>query len=279
MSQKQCQFATATYEGMRRTNQDSLYPRDKHGLSRNGVFVVSDGHGQNGDKYSGRAVEILVSHLEDLLREGKQNVPETIVSALKDANSEFYAANLLQHGLQRKFYSGATVAVAFLQDRLLYYTSVGDSRIYLSDGDAVTPITRDDSYAQRLVDVKDLSPENAKVDYRKNELTKALGKDESMDVGVIKKELAGIDALLLCTDGLSGMLTDNEIKSIMQNSRDIHQAREILLERANKPQEIVQIYKDYHKVSEDEARKRLLEEQDNTTFILIKPTRGGINGA
>ena len=109
---------------------------------------------------------------------------------------------------------------------------MGDSRIYLVN-EEIKQLTRDHSVVQSLIESGKITPEDAKFHPRKNVITRAIGAEGTVtaDSDIIK--LNSGDTLLLCTDGLSNYLDDNEILSVFKNT-DISSVPDILVEKANK---------------------------------------------
>ena len=108
---------------------------------------------------------------------------------------------------------GTTLVCALIIDECLYVANVGDSRLYgFSEGNMIQ-ITRDHSYVQTLVDLGQLTPEEADHNPHKNIITKAIGihKKEEPDIFFDNLSASNADYLLLCSDGLSNMLDDQEI--------------------------------------------------------------------
>ena len=131
---------------------------------------------------------------------------------------------------------GSTCIILIIKEGRVYYGSVGDSRIYYIHGGNIVQVTRDQSYVQSLVDSGEITPEEAQYHQDKNQITNALGIEAMtppvLSPGPISPKAGGI--FLLCSDGLSNMLSPREILSIVsQNNMSLAQRAETLIAKAN----------------------------------------------
>ncbi|MEZ4763004.1 MAG: hypothetical protein R3C26_07345 [Calditrichia bacterium] len=95
---------------------------------------------------------------------------------------------------------------------------VGDSRAYLIRNNAIRQLTRDQSFVNQLVEAGKITEEEAEIHPRRNIILQALGNEEKLDVVISEEELQSGDKLLLCSDGLSGMIPKNELLEIVTAS-------------------------------------------------------------
>jgi serine/threonine protein phosphatase PrpC len=129
---------------------------------------------------------------------------------------------------------GCTIAVSFIHDRILHTCHVGDSRVYVINSSNITQITRDHSTVAELVRIGEMTREEARHSPLRGEITQALGaitsiKPEYNRTYALNKD----DVVLLCSDGLWEMLSDDEIQSIVAEKQDMKRACKELIHRAN----------------------------------------------
>jgi protein phosphatase len=230
-------FAGHTDIGRRRPlNEDSIYAED-------GVFLVCDGMGGHkaGEVASRLAVEAIAGFLRRSAEDPEMTWPYGYDPDLPhDANRLSTAIKLANRVVYRKSVSeddytgmGTTVAAAMVTPRrpLLTYAHVGDSRIYRIQSGVMQQLTRDDTWAN--LQQGELGDEEAVAPMR-NVLTKALGAREELQFGLNELSLAGGDIVLLCSDGLTNMLSDARILEIVtSNELDLHKACLELTSSAN----------------------------------------------
>lgn len=221
-----------TDKGRVRTDNQDAYFAGR--ISDNAVFaVVCDGMGgaNAGNVASENAVRHISEYIIRSYRDAMDTVEleKTVRNAVVSANIELFDMSASEQSLSGM---GTTAVIALIRNDEAIIANVGDSRIYLVN-EQIKQLTRDHSVVQSLIESGKITPEDAKFHPRKNVITRALGAEENVtaDTSVIKLEIT--DALLLCTDGLSNYLDDNEILSVFKNT-DISSVPEILVEKANK---------------------------------------------
>ncbi|HVG29811.1 MAG TPA: protein phosphatase 2C domain-containing protein [Pyrinomonadaceae bacterium] len=205
------------------------------------VFAVSDGMGGAlaGDVASRMAVETVRDMLvdEDTMREetqtGAQELP--LVEAVRNATG--YA----NYAIHRKSVEdpkcsgmGATLTAAAVTADAVALLQVGDSRAYLIRGDEIKLATKDQSLVQQLVDVGQISEEDAETHMFRNVILQALGAQSELAPVVSRAKLQRGDLLLLCSDGLSGKMRAEEMREIVAGAGgDLSEACRRLVEEAN----------------------------------------------
>jgi serine/threonine protein phosphatase PrpC len=155
---------------------------------------------------------------------------EMLKQAVVAANREvmaYAAANPQERGL------GATVTVAMLVGDVLTIAHVGDSRCYLLSGDALVQVTEDHSLVQKMVNTGNLSRFEARSHPYRNVIYRSIGADEQIEIDIIRKKLNSGDVLMLCSDGLNGMLGDDQIRDILLVNPDPTAAAKELVVAAN----------------------------------------------
>ena len=128
---------------------------------------------------------------------------------------------------------GTTLVVATCMGRYLQVANVGDSRLYIVNHKTIRQITRDHSLVEEMVRLGTITREEARNHPDKNIITRAIGASESVEADYFTVELEEGDAVLMCTDGLTNMLEDEEIRMIMSGARDIVEKAQNLVDAAN----------------------------------------------
>lgn len=211
----------------RKNNEDSYYVDSSKKL-----FVLADGMGGHlaGETASTMATEIIAKDFEKLPKNPKiEDIMDMTVESIKDANLEIFTKSKNVDDFRGM---GTTVSMGYILKDTFIYSNVGDSRIYSIKGN-IEQLTRDDSFVNYLLEIGEITEDEAKVHPKKNVLTRALGTNDDVDVLVNNLKLAENEIILLCSDGLTNMVSDNEIyKIVKNNSPEI--ARDKLLELALK---------------------------------------------
>lgn len=218
-----CHVAELTDKGCKRpVNEDWMM----HFESPNGlVAVVCDGMGGHvgGKIASHTAVEAI---LQFMMQERGGTPFELIVDAMNVASAAILSKAAQQPELTGM---GATCVMLIVRDGKVYIGSVGDSRIYLIRNRRIKQLTKDQSYVQMLLDAGSITPEQAEHHPRKNEITNALGLKGMQPATVLSEAInpeAG-DCFLLCSDGLSGMVSDNDICKVVSRQADKSQQERV----------------------------------------------------
>jgi len=209
-----------THPGRKRDhNEDSLgffQPEDPEQLAERGaIYIVADGMGAHeaGAVASDRAWRKVID--EYYYGDSSLGIKESLTRAIKIANEEIYglaSRNPTWAGM------GSTIVAAILRrEKELYVANVGDSRAYLVRRDEIRRITRDHSWMQQQVDRGELTPEQARRHPRRSVITRCLGRRPDVEVDVFEAEFQPDDKLILCSDGLSDVVRDEEIKMIVSS--------------------------------------------------------------
>ena len=218
---------------LRQNNEDSFgywEPEDDQQFLRKGrLAVVADGMGgyEGGQEASRLAVETLVEVYRDFSGEDPQ---AALVEALQAAHEQIRQYSFAHPELRGM---GTTCTAAAIVQDALYYVHVGDTRLYLIRDGQITRVTRDHSYVGRLVESGMISQEEAETHPQRNILTAALGTnpDLIMDSPGQPEPLRPEDVLLICSDGLWGLVRDSEILDAVEN-KTAEQAGRKLIELA-----------------------------------------------
>ena len=203
---------------MRSSNQDYC---KTGGLSDGSVWaVVCDGMGgANGGSTASRiAAETIAEQLKELYNIEKyhDDMEKLIKTAIAIANQRVYDMSLKVYSLSGM---GTTVVAAVVKEEVVHIVHAGDSRAYLYENGSLTQITKDHSMVQELVDIGQITPEEARNHPNKNIITRALGTRENLKTDYNGVKFDKDSVLLICTDGLSNYLTDEDIAEFINKSR------------------------------------------------------------
>lgn len=224
-------FAKSDIGKAREMNQDAYYasqPSDTVGL-----YVVADGMGgyNGGEVASTIAVTAAKNYIESNFAETehtKEKLQELVKNAIEYANMLVYEKAKEIPELEGM---GTTIEVALVHNNRVYIGHVGDSRVYRIRKNFIRRLTTDHSYVQKLVKDGTISKEEAMHHPKKNMLTKALGCTSFVEPDVSVKGFLKDDILVLTSDGLTNMVTDEEIYNIVTDNIEV--AAEKLVNKAN----------------------------------------------
>lgn len=214
---------------IRSVNQDYVFASDTPVGRLPNLFVVADGMGGHnaGDRASSYAVEVF---LKSVRWERDKNPIRIIRRSIEKANTKV----LEEANSQEKYQGmGTTMVVATIVKDTLYVANVGDSRLYLI-GNSIRQITRDHSLVEEMIRAGGITREEGRYHPDKNVITRAIGVEERVAIDFFDVQVKKDDTLLLCTDGLSNMLTDEEMKRIIKEESSLRMAGNRLVEAANK---------------------------------------------
>ncbi len=213
----------------REINEDYLFTSDKPVGNLPNLFIVADGMGGHnaGDYASKHAVEKAVSAIEQYTDE--YDAENILQKAIDDANT--HINQISRHSSKYKGMGTTFVAVTF-DGCHVTVANVGDSRMYVVN-DFITQITKDHSLVEEMVDMGGIDREAARVHPDKNIITRAIGVKEYVLVDFFDVHIGLAEKLLLCTDGLTNMLKDDEIHRIIMDSSSLEEAGRHLIEAAN----------------------------------------------
>ena len=204
----------------RRDNEDSSFARAP-------VFVVADGMGgaQAGEVASHIAVSKFQKGLPD------DGTPEQrLAEVVQEANREIYERS---HSEDERAGMGTTVTAAYLDDAHVAIAHVGDSRAYMFRGDELVRLTQDHSLVDELVRRGKLTEEQAAEHPQRSIITRALGPEPVVEVDTWSYQVRAGDVLLLCSDGLTSMLSETRIAEILGEAATLQQAGDALIDEAN----------------------------------------------
>ena len=212
----------------REINQDYVYVTDKPIGPFPNLLVVADGMGGHkaGDFASKYTVKILREELEHTSLDKPEEILRGVVTK---ANHELIRA---AHSDVKLEGMGTTLVAGTIVGNTLYFANVGDSRLYLIN-DKIRQISKDHSLVEEMVRLGGIKAEEAKNHPDKNIITRAIGVKEEVEADIYEYRLKKGDIILMCTDGLSNMVEDEDMFDIVKGARDIVEAVLMLIEKAN----------------------------------------------
>lgn len=211
----------------RPTNEDCLHVNEHVGL-----FIVADGMG--GHKAGEVASTLATTVVAQLVQEGlvRASSPEKLLrSAINEANR-----TILEKSLEETAWSemGTTVLVALLREENWYIAHVGDSRAYMIADGAIEQITQDHTFVAEWLKEGLITEQEARTHAQRHGLTETLGVTDDADIAIDIRPWKPKGCLLLCSDGLTDMIEDSEIKVIVESFTNPDQACAQLVEAANR---------------------------------------------
>ena len=213
----------------RNNNQDFVYASDQKVGRLPTLFIVADGMGGHaaGDLASRLAVETAVDSIGS---SGEITVFRILDEAVRKANDA-----VLKKAAEKPEYAGmgTTFVAGVIDGDTLYIVNVGDSRLYVLDDDRIDQITEDHSLVEEMVRAGRITREQMRNHPKKNIITRAIGgeaevRPDFFDVGLRKG-----DIVLLCSDGLSNMVEDEQIFRIVKREKTLREAGQKLISAAN----------------------------------------------
>ena len=224
-------FARSDIGMVREMNQDNYFISDPNDEIK--LFIVADGMGgyKGGEIASALAIESAKSYIKNNFEETnreKEKILDLIKNAIEYANMVVYEKSKKVEELNGM---GTTMDVVIIQSGRLYIGHVGDSRVYRLRKDFFRKLTTDHSYVEQLVRQGNITKEEAYNHPKKNMLTKALGCTAFVEPDVMVKGFQKDDILLMCTDGLTNMVRENEICEIIKENPE--SACDVLVNKAN----------------------------------------------
>lgn len=212
----------------REVNQDYIFCSMEPVGKLPNLFIVADGMGGHkaGDLASRYTVETFIASV----KASHSDNPITIINdAIVEANGK-----LLKKAKESEAYSGmgTTLVVCTIIGESMYVANVGDSRLYLYDG-KLSQITRDHSLVEEMVSLGRLERSEARNHEKKNVITRAVGGSKEIMADFFEAELTAGNRIIMCSDGLSNMVEDDEIEQVLADNASVEEKTKKLLDRAN----------------------------------------------
>lgn len=213
----------------RKMNQDYVFCEQNPVGSLPNLFIVADGMGGHnaGDFASKFCVENVVKYISKSKITSPIRLFEDAIKSTNHLLNKEAQSNPSLEGM------GTTFVVATIIDNIMYVANVGDSRLYLIQ-DGIKQITRDHSLVEEMVKNGEIKRSEARFHPNKNIITRALGANEEVVPDFFEVTLQANDMILMCSDGLSNMIDDDELYEIIISRRDrVKNAVRTLIEKAN----------------------------------------------
>jgi len=228
------QVAGITDVGMKRDHNEDSWGMAEYKANRKkacGLYVVADGMGGHagGEVASQITVDTVKTEFDSHPPTTENNFETWLRETAEMANQAVIAKQATQTQREKM---GSTLVMALICDGKTYIANVGDSRAYLLNSE-IRRITNDHSLVERLVELGQITPEEARHHPQRNVIYSTMGDPEKMHVDVFTEPLKPGDRLLLCSDGLSTMIEDNDILSISKSYTDPAKACQSMIEIAN----------------------------------------------
>lgn len=213
---------------VRSMNQDSIFFSDKNIGNLPNLYIVADGMGghQAGDYASAHAVSWFVEYVKNCQYVNPITILKTGIAKVNDMLLQKASENTQLKGM------GTTFVAAVILGQKMYVANIGDSRLYIM-GEEAKQITLDHSLVEELIRTGQLDRRRVRFHPEKNIITRALGTGNEAVPDFFEVELRNKEKVLLCTDGLTNMIEDDEIRDIVMQKLFLDKICDQLIERAN----------------------------------------------
>lgn len=181
------------------------------------IYVIADGMGGHnaGEIASKLAVENTISYINSLAE--LDDLEDSIRKAVVDSNQKIFELSNSRDDLNGM---GTTLTACLIKGSDMVVAHVGDSRCYVIKDQKISQVTKDHSLVQQLLDEGSITESEADNHPNKNIITRALGTSGTVEVDVTKMDIKGIEKVILCTDGLSNLISEQELYDIVMNRDD-----------------------------------------------------------
>ena len=212
----------------REMNQDYVYAMGQPIGPFPNLLVVADGMG--GHKAGDFASKFTVEVVKREIAGSRSRKPEKVLhDAIQVANRELIRVASRDVKLEGM---GTTLVVATVIGDTLYFANIGDSRLYLID-DNIKQLSKDHSLVEEMVRLGGIKAEDVRNHPDKNIITRAMGVKDEAEADFYEFRIKRGDKILMCTDGLSNMVEDEDMFGLVKGSRDVVEAVQMLIDRAN----------------------------------------------
>lgn len=214
---------------VRNHNQDFVYSSCEPVGILNNLFMVADGMG--GHKAGDYASRFVIERLAAFFWQSSHHqMISALQQGIQEVNRKLYRCSCDMEELSGM---GSTLVLATIEDNILYVANVGDSRLYLIRDKKARQITRDHSYVEELVALGKIERNSRDYQEQKYIITRAVGASEQVEADFFEVELKKNDVILLCSDGLSNMLTEDEIQKLASADLSLEARVKMLIQKAN----------------------------------------------
>ncbi|HWR61364.1 MAG TPA: Stp1/IreP family PP2C-type Ser/Thr phosphatase [Clostridia bacterium] len=219
---------------VRKVNEDSFLCEKLEDVENSYLYIVADGMGGHnaGEIASSMAVQEVALHIKEnieMLRHDEAEILDLIRNSMLHANDKVYKTSIMKSNCLGM---GTTLSMVLIKDGTAYIGHVGDSRIYLIREKQIKRLTEDHSLVAELVKLGSIKPEEADSHPQKNVITRALGTEYNLDPDVFRESIQGGDIILICSDGLTNAVREENMLHIVVDSADLNEACGLLIDKA-----------------------------------------------
>lgn len=212
----------------RKVNQDYIYETTENIGGFPNLFILADGMG--GHKAGDYASKYLVDSMVDHIRKSdNREIVKTLNNAISLSNTMIYRKS---QEIPELSGMGSTLVAAVISSGVLYVANVGDSRLYIVR-DGITQVTRDHSYVEEMVKKGQMTRDSEDYMMHKNIITRAVGISQKVEPDFFEVELEDNDYILLCSDGLTNMVDDDTILTVILGNGSLGYKSNTLIRTAN----------------------------------------------
>ena len=202
--------------------------------NKNNEFILAVADGMGGHKAGEIASNIAIEHLTESFEEKetlgkKEDAIDWLRLIVKEINDKIFSYTA---GHPESRGMGTTLVIAVKTNDYILYGNIGDSSGYALKNQKLHKITKDHTLVNLLVSTGELTPEQAKFHPRKNLLTRALGANDPIEIDVFDVDNT-VDGLFLCSDGLTNMVTDDQIEKVLNTKSSIEEQVDKLIKKSN----------------------------------------------
>ncbi len=219
----------------RKNNEDSIFIFNTGYACLPNLYIVADGMGGHnaGEVASKSAIQFFCEYIHN--NSTTRNAREDEILDLLVSGVHYVNEKILEESKKVPEYEGmgTTFTVLVVKEDKAFIAHVGDSRVYLIRDHAINQVTNDHSYVADLVKLGEITAEEARIHPRRNLITRAIGADSNVYADTKILNLHQSDLILMCSDGLTTMLDDNEILEILNENTSLEHGAQILLNEAN----------------------------------------------
>lgn len=227
------QFISLTDKGkIRAKNEDFCSSAEVEGYT---LLILADGMGgaNSGEVASTKAIETVMEHLDnDLLRRlSLPEIPHTLIRIIDETNRLLFDlsnSDCIYSGM------GTTLEICIIKDSTAYIAHIGDSRVYkVTSSGEILQLTKDHSLVEYMIDAGKLTREEAVNHPQRNVITKAIGTAPTIEADILTHVLEDGDVLLVCSDGLTNMVSEQDIAAVVSSDIPFNDRAFKLVEMAN----------------------------------------------
>lgn len=219
---------------VRKVNEDSFLCEKLEGIEDTYLYIIADGMGGHnaGEVASSMAVQEVAAYIKrniEAVKLGEKEIQDLVRDSIIHANDKVYKTSIVKSNCLGM---GTTLSMVLVKGNSYYVGHVGDSRIYLIRNNTITKLTEDHSLVAELIKSGTIKPEEADNHPQKNVITRALGTEYTLEPDVSRGDMQHGDFILICTDGLSNAVTEEDMINAVANAPDLNEACELLVSRA-----------------------------------------------